>query len=114
MQKNAAFLPGYCSTITEVNGKERYLVKLRLLDGLDPYEVKRDDWKDDIGLWPNLTHIHVGMYLLLHPSAYSKEDLLNYKSMDCYVNFLSGWMREVLVKTVADNRLRIIIAKVSA
>jgi len=89
----------------EVNGKERYL---RLLDGLDPYEVKRDDWKDDVG------HIHVGMYLLLCPTAYSKEDLLNYRSMDCYVNFLSGWVREVLVKTVADNRLRIIITKVSA
>ena len=60
------------------------------------------------------THIHVGMYLLLRSSAYSKEDLLNYKSMNCYVNFLSGWVREVLVKTVADNRLRIVIAKVSA
>ena len=33
------------------------------------------------------------MYLLVTPSPYSGEDLVNYKSMDCYINFLSGWVR---------------------
>ena len=49
------------------------------------------------------------------PSQYSGEDLLNYKSLDCYQNFLSGWVRKVLVMSVTDDKgvkKRIITAKV--
>ena len=41
---------------------------------------------------------NLGMYLLVTPSPYSEEDLMNYKSLDCYKKFLSGWVREVLVR----------------
>ena len=41
------------------------------------------------------------MYLVLTPSPYTGDELLNYKSLDCYRNFLSGWVREVLVMPVA-------------
>ena len=51
------------------------------------------------------------MYLLVTPSPYSGDDLVNYKSMDCYINFLSGWVREILVRAPSNN-LRVIIAKV--
>ena len=54
--------------------------------------------------------LHVGLYLLLNPSPYTNKDLQNYKSMDCYVNFVSGWVRELLVKQTGANRL--VIAKV--
>ena len=55
--------------------------------------------------------IHVGMYLVFSPSPYTGDDLFNYKSMDCYKNFLSGWVREILVKAV-DEKKRVVIAKV--
>lgn len=58
------------------------------------------------------TSVHVDMYLLVTPSPYTSEDLVNYKSMDCYVNFLSGWVREVMVKAPSDH-LRVVIARVS-
>ena len=41
--------------------------------------------------------------------SYTNEDLLNYRSLDFYVNFVSGFVREVLVKALGDN---IVIAKV--
>ena len=44
------------------------------------------------------------MYLLYTPSS-TGEDLLNYKSLDCHINFVSGWVREVLVKTFDDKRV---------
>jgi len=47
-------------------------------------------------------HIHIGMYLLLTPSPYTKDEVLNYKSLDSYKNCSSGWVREVVVKTFDD------------
>lgn len=63
-------------------------------------------------MWPSITYVHLGMYLLVTPSPYTGEDLMNYKSLDCYVNFVSGWVREVLVKVFGDKR--VVVAKVGA
>ena len=92
-----ALLPGYFSSIQDHEAKGRYLEKLKILSGMDPYEIQREYWNDDVDLWPGVTHIHIGLYLLLNPSPYSSDDLQNYKSMDCYINFISGWVREILV-----------------
>ena len=62
-------------------------------------------------LWPSTTYIHLGMYLLVNPSPYTGEDLMNYKSLDCYINFVSGWVREVFVRKGNDKR--VVIVKVS-
>ena len=58
-----------------------------------------------------LTYIHVGMYLLFSKSPYTEDQLMNYKSSDCYQNFANGWVQEVFVKKFGENRL--LIAKVS-
>ena len=65
-----------------------------------------------VDLWPSITCVHIAMYFLITPSSYTGDDLLNYKSMDCYNNFLSGWVREILVKAPTDE-LQVVIAKVS-
>ena len=57
---------------------------------------------------PSTTYIHLGMYLLVNPSPYTGEDLMNYKSLDCYINFVSGWVREVFVRKVNDKRVVIV------
>ena len=43
------------------------------------------------------------MYLL--PSPYIGEDLLNYKSLDCFHKFLAGWVRDVLVAEHDEKRI---------
>ena len=48
--------------------KKRYSEKLKVIDGMDPYEIPRESWIDDVDLWPAITQIHVGLYLLLNPS----------------------------------------------
>lgn len=106
-----SFLPGYILSIKDKDARQRYQSKIQAIGGLDPYETQRQDWEDDVDLWPATTSIHIGMYLLLTPSPYTQRDLLNYKSMDCYTNFISGWVREILVKEVEGKR--VIIAKVS-
>lgn len=83
-------LPEYYSSLQDEKAKERYVEKILYVGGLDPYKIPRKEWSDLIELWPGITQIHIGMYLLLTPSPYSREDLLNYKSLDCYKNFVAG------------------------
>ena len=106
------FIPSYSTTIADADSKKRYADKLDTSNGIDPYEIPRNEWQDNIDMWPAITHVHVCMYLILSPSPYTKEDLLNYKSLDCYQNFVRGWVREVFVKAV--NNKRIVIGKVIA
>ena len=82
--KKRVLLGGYFASLQDANGRTRYLEKLKLLGGFDPYETEKSEWQDDVDLWPSITHIHLGMYL-------GKTCLLKYKSLDCYINFISGW-----------------------
>ena len=93
--KRRLLLGGYFESLQDSDGKARYLEKLKTLDGFDPYHSSKSEWQDDVDFWPSITHIHLAMYLLYTPSRCTGEDLLNYKSLDCYINFVSGWVREV-------------------
>ena len=104
------FIPGYASTIADAECKQRYAVKLDLINGHDPYKLPREEWQDNIDMWPAIAYMHVCMYLILYPSPYTKDDMLNYKSLDSFQNFQNGWVREVLVKEVSERK--IIIGKV--
>ena len=98
-------------SIQDKEGQIRYMDKLSIIGGFDPYESERNEWQDVVDLRPITTYVHLGMYLLVNPSPYTWEDLMNYKSLDCYINFVSGWVREVFVRKVNDKR--VVIVKVS-
>ena len=100
-------LPDYYSHLTCEDAKKRYREKLTLIKSLDPYEIPKNEWLDDTEKWPSVSYIDVGMYLLFSESPYTKDQLLNYKSLDSYERFANGWVREVLVKEFAEKRLTI-------
>ncbi len=55
------------------------------IGGVDPYEIPKNEWQDDVDLWHGITYINLGMYLLLTPfSPYTREYLVNCKSLDYY------------------------------
>ena len=99
------------ASLKQNDAKERYLNKIKEINGQDPYEIPKCEWEDDVESWPDVSYIHVGMYLLFSSSPYTKEQLMNYKSLDCYQNFANGWVREILSKRFGENCL--LIAKVS-
>ena len=107
----SALLPGYFDGITDSASKRRYKEKLQYISDKDPYELKLTEWKNDLELWPSVTHVHVCMYLILTPSPYTEKDMLNYKSIDSYQNFVKGWVRRLLVMHISDNV--VIIGKVN-
>ena len=102
--------PGYFESLKQKESKERYIEKLKSIEGQDPYEIPRKEWIDDVDCWPDVTNINVGMYLLFAASPYTQEQLMNYKSLNYCQNFANGWVREVLCKKFRKNRL--LIAKV--
>ena len=106
-------LPGYFESMEDEMCQKRYREKLEYSGGVDLYELPLDEWDDDIGLWPSISYIHVGMYLLYASSAYTQEQLMDYKNLDCYQKFTSGWVKEVYVKSLPGGR-RALIAKVSS
>ena len=81
--------------------KKSYLDKLSIIGGLDLYETERNEWRDNVDLWLS-RYVNLGMHLLVTPSPYTGEDLMNYKSLDCYKTFLSGWAKEILVRGFID------------
>ena len=58
----AGLLSGYSSTIADAASKNRYAEHLELV-GIDPYEVAKGDWQDDVDLWPAITQLQVCMYV---------------------------------------------------
>ena len=61
--KKIWLLGGYFASLQDAQGKKRYLEKLQILGGFDPYETGKSEWQDDVDWWPSITHIHLGMYL---------------------------------------------------
>ena len=43
--KKRLLLGGYFSALKDQNAKKGYLDKLRVVNGLDPYETERKEWK---------------------------------------------------------------------
>ena len=105
----SGFLPGYASSIADAKDKQRYAEKIAVV-GCDPYEISKAEWDHNTDMWPSITYVHVCMHLIINSSPYTKDDMLNYKSLDSFKNFQDGWVREVLVKSL--NQRQIVIGKV--
>ena len=63
-RRERVLLGGYFESLQGSEGKARYLEKLSMLDGFDPYESEKSQWHNVIDLWPSITHIHLAMFLL--------------------------------------------------
>ena len=95
--------------IADLPSKQRYEEKLQMIGGQDPYEIPKDAWVDDIDKWQSTTYIHV----TFSPSPYMGDNLLYYKSLECYQRFVAGWLRDVLVMQVPVDDKTVVIAKVT-
>ena len=78
--------------------KSRYLDKLGVL-GLaatdDPYAS--GDFQDAMGLWPPVEFCHIFCYFIMRPGVYTQQELLQWKQLDAYNYFRSGFVRTVKI-----------------
>ena len=54
-------LSGY-SSIVDQKSKERYANKLNYVNGIDPLALAKEEWNDNVNLWPAVTQMHTCMY----------------------------------------------------
>ena len=60
----------YFATMQDKDAKKRYRKNLDITGGIDPYETKKKECKNDVDLWISITHINLAMYLLVNPSLH--------------------------------------------
>lgn len=100
----------YVSTL-DPPSKKRYLEKLKLIDGVDPY-IESDDFSTAFDDLPPITYMDVINYLVFTPSPFSAEDMKAYKSLEAYNQVLEGWVRDV--KALKHLDMHVVKGKVSA
>ena len=56
--KRKPLLGGYLAALRDREGRERYCKKLSVTGRVDPYEVPRNEWMDNVDLWPAISDVH--------------------------------------------------------
>ena len=84
--------------------KERYFHTIELINGLDPYSIKKNYWTStEVDDYPSVTCPYIVNYLLFSPSSYNSDDLKSYESLDAYNQFQEGWVSDAEVKMAKDD-----------
>ena len=92
--------------------RSRYVDKLKLIDGTDPYKVLNSkEWNSNPDCLPSITYPDIANYLVFQTSAYTLEEFKSYKSLDSYKWVVLGWVKEV--RCLEFNKSSLITGRVS-
>ena len=106
-----ASLRNYLESLS-TDAKDRYLEKIKLVDNTDPYTDSKKTWSRAVEDYPGVSYPDIVAYLLLTKSAYTNEELKNYKSLEAYNQFVCGWVRDISLKKSANENI-LVHARVS-
>ena len=70
--------------------RQRYLDKLRVIDGVDPYTLLSGSWTKDEASFPAVSYPNIVNYLIFGKSFYSMDDMNAWKSLEAYNQLTSG------------------------
>ena len=97
--------------------KQRYLDKLSLLNLSkedDPYLDENSKYfKNDMTIWPAVEFGHIFCYFVERPGVYTKQEMLQWKQLDAYNYFESGFVRIVEAWDLKDSSCVILKAYVN-
>ena len=89
----------------EPKTKFRYKEKIDLISSCDPYTIKKDEMMTGIEKFPSISYPDIVNYFLFAVSPLTKEELKAYKGLESYNQFVSGWVKEVLMKEFSNGRV---------
>ncbi|CAM1298095.1 Uncharacterised protein g2024 [Pycnogonum litorale] len=81
----------------------------------DPYIMPRAMFQEilDAKTLPELEFPDIFNYFVNKSSVYTFKQLKAYKSLEGYKYFVSGWIKEILIRRIPANNVYVVIAKVS-
>lgn len=94
--------------------KARYLDKLGLIEGNDPYLIPKKDWSSDSSRLHAITYPDIVTYMVFSISAYTLDEMKAYKSLEAYNQFVCGWVRDVCVNNTPYGEHMVITGRVSS
>ena len=89
----------------EPKTKLRYKEKIDLIPSCDFYTIKKDEMMTGIENFPSISYPDIVNYFLFALSTLTKEELKAYKGLESYNQFVSGWVKEVLIKEFSNGRV---------
>ena len=94
------------------NVRARYLQKIEVCDGIDPYCLKKKDFSYEFVDFPSVSFPDISNYLVLSTSFYTTKQMKAFKSMEAYNFFVCGWVKDLGTKLLKDGS-RLVYARVS-
>ncbi|XP_070547277.1 uncharacterized protein [Ptychodera flava] len=88
--------------------KTRYMQKIELCDFIDPYTLQNKQLSPDPKRFPEVQYPDIVNYLVLQTSFCTGEQVKNWKSMDAYNFFISGWVQPLFSKTLTGDKILIL------
>ena len=92
--------------------RSRYLQKVKLCDGNDPFCLLKRDLSSHLSKYPAVEFPDICNYLVLQTSFYTAKEMKAWKSLEAYNFFVCGWVKEIGVKELKDKTC-IVFARVS-
>ena len=77
--------------------RKRYKENLKVIGGVEPCCIERDDRNSREVTLPDITYRDVVNYLVFFPSPYTIEDMKSHKSLEAYNQVLDGWVTNVKI-----------------
>ena len=97
---SSEFSSQYFASLNAIT-KERYREKLSLFNLTledDPYgDSAAKKFVEDMSVWPAVEFGHIFCYFINRPGVYTQQEMLQWKQLDAYNYFTSGFVRSVSV-----------------
>jgi hypothetical protein len=98
-------LPGYAASLQGPD-KIRYLNKVELCGGVDPYNIPCNEYLYDSKKWPNIEYTDIVNYLVLTICSITNTQMKAYKSLESHNFFTSGFVDpKILSKEMAEGNI---------
>jgi len=100
----------------DYEARKHYMAKLDVTGERfpDPYNLRENQFVDDVLKWPNVAYGDLYNYLIKTPGPYTKESMDAYKSLEAYNFFYCGHVRTVFFyETSPTSSYAILLAKVN-
>ncbi len=104
MEEALSELSGYARELPE-DAKRRYLDKLMLMDGMDPFLLPSSSLRTratPAASLPLVEASDIVSYLVLQTSFLTAKQFKSYKSLEAYNQFVNGWVKNVQAWNVKD------------